>query len=65
MSSKNNLSLTPVHVHRATEVIATLHPGTTGSCFIIKVWLVTLTDENALASNRQDACRSEGIMPIE
>ena len=40
----------------------TLHPhdpGATGLCFIIKVWLVTLTDENALTSNREHACPSE------
>ena len=31
-----------VHVHIATEVFVTLHPGATGLCFMIKVWLVTL-----------------------
>ena len=40
---------TLVHVHIATEVLDTLHPGAKGLCFIIKIWLVTLTDENALA----------------
>ena len=29
----------------ATEILKTLHPGATGLRFIIKVWLVTLTDE--------------------
>ena len=33
---------TLVYVHIATEVLETLHPGVTGLCFIIKVWLVTL-----------------------
>ena len=33
---------TLVHVHIATEDLETLHPGATGLCFIIKVWLVTL-----------------------
>ena len=33
---------TLVHVYIATEVLETLHPGTTGLCFIIKAWLVTL-----------------------
>ena len=56
---------TDMHVHIATEVLETLHPGATGLCFIIKVWLVTFTDENTLASNRQHALRSEGIMSIE
>ena len=37
---------TLVHVHIATEVLDTLHPGATGLCFIIKIWL--MTDENAL-----------------
>ena len=32
---------TLVHVHIATEVLVTLHPGTIGLCFMIKVWLVT------------------------
>ena len=36
---------TLVHVHIATEVLETLHPGATGLCLIIKIWLVTLTDE--------------------
>ena len=40
---------TLVHVHIATEVLDTLYPGATGLCFIIKIWLVTLTVENALA----------------
>ena len=31
-----------VHVQIATEDLKTLHPGVTGLCFIIKVWLVTL-----------------------
>ena len=31
-----------VHVHIATEVLEILHPGATGLCFMIKVWLVTL-----------------------
>ena len=26
----------------ATEVLETVHPGATGLCFMIKVWLVTL-----------------------
>ena len=51
--------LRPTLVHIATEVLETLHPGATGLCFITKVWLVTLTDGNALASNRQHACPSE------
>ena len=33
---------TLVHVHIATEVLETLHPGATGLRFIIKIWLVTL-----------------------
>ena len=45
---------TPVHVHIAiaTEVIQ--HPHSRQqACFInIEVWMVTLTDENALARNR-------------
>ena len=49
MSCKNNLWPTLVHVHIASEVLDTLHPGATGFCFIIKIWLVTLKDENALA----------------
>ena len=40
---------TLVHVHIATEVLDTLDPGATGLCFITKIWLVTMTDENALA----------------
>ena len=56
---------TLVHVHISTEVLDTLHPRAKGLCFIMKIWLVTLTDENAIASNRQHACHSEGIMPIE
>ena len=31
-----------VHVQIVTEDLKTLHPGVTGLCFIIKVWLVTL-----------------------
>ena len=31
-----------VHVQIATEDLKTLHPGVTGLCFIIKVWLVTM-----------------------
>ena len=31
-----------VHVQIAAEDLKTLHPGVTGLCFIIKVWLVTL-----------------------
>ena len=31
-----------VHVHIATKVLETPHPGATGLCFIIKIWLVTL-----------------------
>ena len=44
---------TPVHVHiaTATEVIQLPH-SREQACFIIEVWLVTLRDENALASNR-------------
>ena len=39
-----NLWPTLVHVHIiATEALETLHPGATGLCFMIKVWLVTLT----------------------
>ena len=49
MSCKNYGLATLVHVHIATEVLDTLHPGAKGLCFIIKIWLVTLTDENALA----------------
>ena len=33
---------TLVHVHIATEDHEALHPGATGLCYIIKVWLVTL-----------------------
>ena len=33
---------TLVHAHIATEDLETLHPGATGMCFIMKVWLVTL-----------------------
>ena len=29
-------------LHIATEILVTLHPGATGLCFMIKVWLVTL-----------------------
>ena len=29
-------------MYTATEVLETLHPGATGLCFMIKVWLVTL-----------------------
>ena len=65
MSCKNNLWPTLVYLHIATQVLETLHPGATGLCCIIKIWSVTLTDENALANNRQYACRSEGIMPME
>ena len=45
---------TPVHVHiaLATEVIQLPH-SRQQACFInVEVWLVTLTDENALTSNR-------------
>ena len=28
--------------HIATDVLESLHPGATGLCFMIKVWLVTL-----------------------
>ena len=45
----------------AIEVLETLQSGATGLCFIIKVWLVTLTDKNTLASNRQHVCHSEGL----
>ena len=44
---------TPVHVHIAiaTEVIQHPHSGQQ-ACFInIEVWMVTLIDENALASS--------------
>ena len=40
---------TLVHVHIPTEVLDTLCPGAKGLCLIIKIWLVTLTDENTLA----------------
>ena len=45
---------TPVHVHTAiaTEVIQLPCSGQQ-ACFIIEVWLVTLTDESALASQRK------------
>ena len=49
MSSKN-IWTTPVHVHIAiaTEVIQLSH-SRQQACFInVEVWLVTLTDENAL-----------------
>ena len=45
----------------AIEVLETLQSGATGLCFIIKVWLATLTDKNTLASNRQHVCHSEGL----
>ena len=35
-----------VHVHIGTEVLETLHHRVTGLCFMIKVWLVTLTGSN-------------------
>ena len=44
--------ITLIHVHIATEVIQLPH-SKQQACFInIDVWLVTLTDKNALASNR-------------
>ena len=42
---------TLVHVHIATEDLETLHPGATGPCFIIKVWLVTLIGLTSSLSN--------------
>ena len=42
----------PVHIAIATEVIQLPCSGQQG-CFIIEVWLVTLTDESALASKRK------------
>ena len=47
MSCKNYGLLWYMHI--ATEVLDTLHPGAKGLCFIIKIWLVTMTVENALA----------------
>ena len=44
----------------ATEVLQTLHPGATGLHFYYEDLVGDI--ENALASNRQHACRSEGIM---
>ena len=45
---------TPVHAHIAiaTEVIQLPHPQQQASFINVEVLLVTLTDENALASNR-------------
>ena len=52
MSYKNYGPLHAVHVHIATEVIQLPHSWQQ-ACFInVEVWLVTLTDKNALASNR-------------
>ena len=44
----------------ATEVLQTLHPKATGLGFYYKDLVGDI--ENALASNRQHACCSEGIM---
>ena len=46
-----NLWPTLVHVHIATGVLETLHPGATGLCFMIKVWLVTLGLTNSLSTS--------------
>ena len=43
-------SSTCTHIAIATEVIQLTH-SRQQACFIIEIWLVTLTDENALASN--------------
>ena len=56
---------TPVHVHIAiaTEVIQLPHSWQQ-ACFTIEVWLVMLTDESVLASNRKHIfvfCCGEGI----
>ena len=42
---------TRVHAYIATEDLETLHPGATGLCFIMNVWLVTLIGlTNALST---------------
>ena len=46
------------HSYIATEVIQLPH-SRQQACFInVEVWLVTMTDENALASNRKHASLS-------
>ena len=49
MSCKNYGLLWYMYTLVATKVLDTLHSGEKGLCFIIKIWLVTLTDESALA----------------
>ena len=44
---------TLVHVTHTYGSSADIPFWVTDLCFIIKIWLVTLTDENALTSNRQ------------
>ena len=56
---------TLVHVHIATEVLVTLHPGATGLRFMIKVWLVTLIGlTNSLStSNISEMMRKRVCIP--
>ena len=50
-------------VHIATEVLQILNSEQQACCFMIKVWLVTLTDENVLAGNRQHVQEVVTYMP--
>ena len=54
-----------MHVHIATEVLEALHPGATGLCFIIKVWLVTLIGlTNSLStSNFSEMIKNVHVYP--
>ena len=52
-------------IHIATEVLETLHPGVTGLCIMIKVWLVTLIElTNSLNTRDDEKCSLEPRLSV-
>ena len=60
-----------MYILLATEVLETLHPWATGLCFIINVWLMTLTGlNNSLSTSKiseimKNAVAREPVAEIE